>query len=77
MWSARSVSIMLPRVSRAKIASCGSASAITGQSKSRGPPLPQPPAEAHDSMTAKISDSTGPTTKFGTVSPTVATAMTA
>ncbi len=76
IWSVRSASIIEPRVSRAKTASCGKASAIIGRMRKRSDPSPQPPAGSQESMMAKISVSTGPTTKFGTVTPMVATDMT-
>ncbi len=50
---------------------------ITGSARSRKEPVPQPPALVHESMMAKISVSTGPTTKFGMVTPAVAKDMTA
>ena len=75
MKSARSTSIILPRVSRAMYAICGSPSAMTGNTRWRQ--SPKPPAGSHFSVTANNSTKSGAMTKFGIETPVIAAAITA
>ncbi len=62
MKLALSVSIMEARISRAMVAICGSASAITGSTASPMPWLLQPPAGSQPSAMAKSRINSGATT---------------
>jgi hypothetical protein len=70
----RITSIMLPRVSRAMAAIWGSASATIGSTALAG--RAQPPTGSQASHRPKIRVSIGATTKFGTVMPVIAVAIT-
>ena len=73
-----SASIIAPRVSRAKTASCGSASAITGRSEEAERAVaPAAGRAATPAARRRPASAPAPTTKLGIVMPIVASAITA
>ena len=77
MWWERSDSIIEPRISRATMAICGSASVRTGPILLSSAPSFQPPIGSRFQVRPKTSWITGAMTKVGIVLPAVAVAMTA